>query len=137
MKQFLNIAASVLLICNGAGALFGGWNLMLYPDGSSIQLSMDWLKHTPFPDYRIPGVILFTAIGLFSVVAFFALLLKTARYPLLVLLQGVLLTGWIIIQMALIRTVDFLHILFGAIGIVLMIVGWKLIQYDQQAAAHD
>ena len=69
--------ASVLLLFNGVGALFGGWSLIVHPDGSGLQLSMDWLRHTPFPDYLIPGVILFIANGLFSVYVFMSILLKT------------------------------------------------------------
>lgn len=132
MKKFLNILASILLLFNGAGALYGGWNLMLYPDGSSIQLSMDWLKHTPFVDYRVPGFILFTTNGLFGVFVFVSLQLNLKKYPWLVMAQGAILTAWILIQILLIRTVDFLHIVMGSIGIVLFILGWILIQFSQK-----
>jgi hypothetical protein len=43
---------------------------MLHPDGSSIEMSLDWLQHTPFQDYLIPGIILFIANGLFSIFVF-------------------------------------------------------------------
>ncbi len=134
MKLFLHILAYILLFFNGVGALFGGWNLMIHPDGSSLQLSMDWLKHTPFPDYLIPGIILFIANGLFSVFVFIAILLKLRNYYWLVMVQGAILAGWIVIQMALIRTIDFLHVLFGSIGIALFIVGWILLQHDRPSA---
>ena len=126
--------AYLLLFFNGAGALFGGWNLMIHPDGSSLQLSMDWLKHTPFPDYLIPGIMLFIANGLFSVFVFIAILLKLRNYYWLVMVQGAILAGWIVIQMALIRTIDFLHVLFGSIGIALFIVGWILLQHNRPSA---
>jgi hypothetical protein len=131
MKTVLNILASILLLFNGIGALYGGWNLMLYPDGSSIQLSMEWLKHAPFVDYRIPGFILFTANGLFSAFVFIALLLNFKKYPWLVIAQGAILTGWILVQILLIRTIYFLHILMGSVGIVLFILGWILTQLSQ------
>mgnify|MGYP003418227730 CR=1 FL=1 len=134
MKLLLHMLAYLLLFFNGAGALFGGWNLMIHPDGSSLQLSMDWLKHTPFPDYLIPGIILFITNGLFSVFVFIAILLKLRNYYWLVMVQGAILAGWILIQMALIRTIDFLHVLFGSIGIALFIVGWILLQHDRPSA---
>lgn len=134
MKLLLHILAYILLFFNGVGALFGGWNLMIHPDGSSLQLSLDWLKHTPFPDYLIPGIILFIANGLFSIFVFIAIVLKLRNYYWLVMVQGAILAGWIVIQMALIRTIDFLHVLFGSIGIALFIVGWMLLQYNRQSA---
>lgn len=134
MKLLLHILAYILLFFNGVGALFGGWNLMIHPDGSSLQLLLDWLKHTPFPDYLIPGIILFIANGLFSIFVFIAIVLKLRNYYWLVMVQGAILAGWIVIQMALIRTIDFLHVLFGSIGIALFIVGWMLLQYNRQSA---
>jgi hypothetical protein len=131
MKTFLNISASILLLFNGIGALYGGWNLMLYPDGSSIQLSMDWLRHTPFVDYRIPGFILFTANGLFSAFAFITLLLELKQYPWLVIAQGAILTGWILIQILLIQTIYFLHFICISVGIVLIVAGWMLVRYSR------
>lgn len=123
MKRFLSVISSLLLIFNGAGALYGGWNLMTYPDGSSIHLSLHWLEHTPFTDYLIPGIILFITNGLFSFFAFIALLLKAKKYDRLVMAQGAILTGWIIIQMILIQTIHSLHIIVGSVGIGLIIAG--------------
>lgn len=134
MKKLLNIIASVLLLFNGIGALFGGWSLIIHPDGSGLQLSMDWLRHTPFSDYLIPGIILFFANGLFSVFVFVSILIPLRGYPVLIMTQGAILTGWIVIQMALIRTVDFLHVLFGSIGIVLFILGWMVFQYRRPSS---
>jgi len=132
MKTFLNILASVFLLFNGIGALYGGWNLMLYPDGSSIQLSMDWLRHTPFVDYRIPGFILFIANGLLSAFASIALLLNIKQSPWLVIAQGAILTGWILVQILLIQTIYFLHFICVSVGIALIIVGWILVRYSRK-----
>lgn len=134
IKTFLNILASVLLLFNGVGALFGGWSLIIHPDGTGLQLSIKWLQHTPFPDYLVPGIILFVGNGLFSVFVFLSTILTLRGYSWLILIQGAILTGWIVIQIALIRTIDFLHILFGSIGIVLFIVGRMLLQYNRRSA---
>ena len=79
MNKILIILAAFLLLFNGVGALYGGWNLIAHPDGSSIDLSMSWLKHTPFQNYRIPGIILFIANGLCSIFVLTTLLLKFKR----------------------------------------------------------
>ena len=59
MKILYNILVSLLLVFNGVGALIGGWLLITQPDGSALKLSLDLLKHTPFHNFLIPGIILF------------------------------------------------------------------------------
>ncbi len=116
----------VLLLINATGALFGGANLIIHPDGGSMKLSMEWLRYTPFDNYLIPGIILVIANGVFSVAAFVAAYFKVGRYPLYFFAQGAILTGWIVIQILLIRTIIGLHFVMGGIGILLMICGWLL-----------
>jgi len=123
MKTFLKISTSFLLLCNGIGAIYGGSSLMRYPDGSGMHLSVDWLKYTPFTDYSIPGLILFLVNGLFSLFVWVSLLLNRNNYSLLIMVQGTLLLAWIIIQIILMRTVHFLHIILGSVGIALIILG--------------
>jgi len=132
MKFFLKVITSLLLLINGIGAIYGGSNLILHPDGSSIQLSLQWLQHTPFHNYFIPGIILFIANGLLSMFVFMALLLKYKNYPWLVIAQGVVLTGWIVIQILLIQTVYFLHIILGSFGIALILLGILELQLERQ-----
>jgi len=124
MKKFLTIAASLLLIFNGIGALYGGLNLITHPDGSSMQMSMDFLKHTPFQNYLIPGIVLFIVNGLFSFIVLTALIFRYSYASWLVLAQGTILTGWICIQILLIQTIHPLHIIMGSVGIALIAVGW-------------
>jgi hypothetical protein len=126
MKIFLKTFVSVLLLVNGIGALFGGWNMITHPDGSSLKMPLEMLQHSPFLDYFIPGIILLTANGLFSLFTLVALLLKNHLYPKLIVAQGVILAGWILIQCIMLQAVHFLHILFWCIGVMLIISGWML-----------
>jgi hypothetical protein len=123
LKQALDTLAAALLLLNGIGALYGGINLILHPDGSSIKLSPHWLLHSPFSNYFIPGIILFVANGILSMSAFTALIMQLKNYTYFVLAQGAILTGWIIIQMYLIQTIHPLHIILGCMGLILVIVG--------------
>src|SRR5687768_14853194 len=110
MIKLLKILCAILLFFNGIGAIYGGWNLIIHPDGSSIQLSMSWLEHTPFQDYLIPGIILFIANGILSFFTLIALIFNFKNFPFYVIGQGIILSIWIIIQIVLIRTVYFLHL---------------------------
>lgn len=124
MKFVINILASLLLLFNGISALVGGWILITHPDGSALNLSPDLLEHTPFRDFLFPGIILFVVNGVFSLIAFTALTHNYRSAYLFILAQGALLTGWIVIQILLIRTIHPLHILLVVIGITLIILGF-------------
>jgi hypothetical protein len=126
VKRLLNGVAIILLLFNGIGALYGGWGLMTHPDGSSIKLSLHWLEHTPFRDYLIPGIILFITNGLFSLITVCMLLLRYRNYAWFVILQGLILSGWIVIQILLIQTINFLHFVLGSTGIGLVAAGLLL-----------
>jgi len=127
MKKWVQIATILLLIFNGIGAIYGGWNLIVHPDGSSIKLSSDLLNTTPFQNYLVPGIILFVCNGLFSMFVIVAILSKSKYSPHLNIAQGMILCGWLVIQMLLIRTVYFLHAVMGFTGLALIYLGWRAI----------
>jgi hypothetical protein len=125
MKTKIYKTASVLLILfNSLGALGGGGSLIMDPSGKGIQLSDHWLKDTPFNDYLIPGLILFLCNGLFGLAVLTLIFRNASKYPLFVILQGLILCGWILIQMMLLQTANFLHILYLIIGGALIILGF-------------
>jgi hypothetical protein len=126
MKKILKTICALLLMVNGVGAIYGGGNLILHPDGSSIRLAKSLLIHTPFESYLIPGIVLFIVNGLFSFFVLFTMIFKLRKHQLLIICQGVLLTGWIFIQILMIQTVYFLHLIMGGIGIILIIAGLLL-----------
>lgn len=64
MKQVYFITLMILLGLLGLGALIGGGALILSPDGELMQLPIEMLDHSFFPDFLIPGVILFVVFGL-------------------------------------------------------------------------
>ena len=131
MKTFLRISTILLLLFNSFGALYGGLNLILHPDGSSMHMSPDLLEHSPFQNYLIPGVILFVMNGLFSIFISVAILLRFKSTSWLVLAQGVILVGWIFIQILLIQVIIPLHWIMGSVGIALILLGWYFIINEQ------
>lgn len=118
------ILAVLLLLANGIGALYGSWHLILHPDGSSIHMPLSHLAHAPFKDYLIPGIVLFFANGVFSFIVISALWLKARSFPVLLMIQGAILFGWIVIQCIMFRNIAFLHILYGSIGLSILALGW-------------
>lgn len=123
MQTLIKSITTILLLFNGTGALYGGYQLIRYPDGSSLQLSPDLLTHTPFHSYFIPGLVLFMANGVFSFFALAIMIIRTKHHGMIIMLQGFVLTGWIVIQLLLIRTLSFWQLLLVWVGLSLILLG--------------
>jgi hypothetical protein len=123
MSRGRQLTAGALLVFNGGGALFGGWNLIAHPDGSTLLLPHQLLIHTPFEDFLVPGIVLFVAIGLGSFAALW-LLVRGHRYRRQALIiEGTLLCGWLVVQIILIRTFSLWQAALFAVGVALIAIG--------------
>ena len=127
MKTLIGLAI-LLLLFNGVSAIFGGWSLITDPTGQGLQMPLSFLEHSPFNDFLIPGIILFTANGISSFFAIVWTFFRWKHFSWLILAQGILLTGWILVQMIMIRQYSYLQLLYGSIGVSLFIIGLILHQ---------
>lgn len=103
MLRKLQITAIILLIFNSISALGGGAMLIIDPSGQLIQLPIQYLDQSPFADFLIPGIILFTFNGVLSAIIAFAVLKKYQLYPILIILQGLILAVWLSVQIIMIK----------------------------------
>ena len=126
MYKSLRLYAIILLIFNGVSALAGGWAMISKPDGSALAMPLDMLRYSPFTNFLIPGIILFVLNGISSILVSILSILRVKNYHLPVIFQGCVLTGWIIVQLAMIRSIHVLHLSYGLIGIVLIILGLSI-----------
>jgi hypothetical protein len=132
MHRIFRFLAIILLLFNAVSALYGGWTLMTDPSGGSLKLPLHWLDHSPFDNYLTPGIILFIANGIFSLMFAIMAILKFMNYSWLVIFQGFILITWLIIQLIMIREFSPpLHGLYFSIGILLITTGWILARQDQ------
>ena len=115
MNKRSSITTIILLLFNGIGAIYGGWNLMIHPNGGSIELSSDWLASTPFQNYPVPGIILFVCNGLFSFFVILAILSKSQYSPNLTITQGIILCCWLVIT-----------------GLALIYLGWRSLNHSKK-----
>jgi hypothetical protein len=92
----LTVALEVVI---GVGAIFGGGLLVLGPDGHLLGMPTSMLAGTPFDSFLIPGVTLFTFVGLASLGAALMTLRRFALAPLAAVVVGVILVGWISSEM--------------------------------------
>lgn len=120
-KQILLRISSLVLLCiNAAGAMSAGIGFILYPDGSKLGMNTTILRHSPFNDFLLPGILLFVCNGLFSLLCLILLLIKKDNAWLFVRAQGFILTGWISIQVLMLQTLNLLHLVFLFTGLWLL-----------------
>ena len=132
MTRFLKIASIILLLFNGTGALYGGIGLITDPSGESIKLSINLLDHTPFNNYLIPGIVLLCVNGIFSYTSIIMIFLNKGTAYLFIIFQGILLSGWLIIQVFLIKTFyPQMHITLFITGAFLILLGILIKQNEK------
>jgi hypothetical protein len=129
--RFFQWFSVFLLLLNAAGALPAGILFMIDPSGVLMGTPIDMLKNSPFTTFLIPGIILFIANGLFSLIALFFLLRK--QWPIFTTLQGVILIGWLAIQVYMIQTISPLHVVMAVVGVLLVVSGSVLFRIRQQS----
>jgi len=112
----------------GIGAVAGGAALVIGRHGEIVPLPVSALAGSPFPDYFLPGLVLFTVIGL-GPLAVAVLAWRGSRWaPILTAAVGVALLIWLAVQIAIIGytsepPLQALYLLLGAV-ITLLGVGW-------------
>ena len=130
--------AIVFLLLLGIGALGGGFALASEPDGSVMHFDVALLAGSPFSDYLIPGLILggLFGVGSFAVAAMG--LLRRRIAPFLAFAIGCAQMIWIVVELAIIRELSFLHPTFFVVGLVIALssVRWGWPTFRGFLAAH-
>ncbi len=122
----MKILLFVLLLFIGVTAMVSGIMLMAKPDGSFFRLPTDVLYDTPFKNFLLPGIILAFAVGGTNLYALFYQIRNHPRRYGWAITGGVLITGWIVVQMILLHTVNWFHFVYIAAGVLVMLIAWQL-----------
>lgn len=118
------------------GAIFGGGMLIIDPSGELLKMPLSLLEQSPFPNYFIPGVLLFFILGVIPVWISFGLFFKRASsvanklnvFPhqhwawSFTLYTGFALLIWIFAQAYFFQAVYAVHLVYFTLGIVIQIV---------------
>jgi len=115
-------ALLILLFFQSASGLFGGCALILDPTGNFLQLPTTLLEGTPFQDFLIPGIILFTFLGVLPLIVFFGSWQRKPWAWLGAVLISIALIIWIGVQIAMIGYASEppLQLIYGLMGILLL-----------------
>jgi hypothetical protein len=101
----------------GIGGMMGGLAAITNPMGP-FGMPVEILKNSPFSNFLIPGIILFTVIGLGNVISAFMFHFNSKFQGYISSVFSWALVIWIIIQCIMLNSVVFLHGLFFTIGLI-------------------
>ncbi len=108
-------------------AIPSGFLMLLEPDGSGLGLLLEILQDSPFTNFIIPGLFLFTIIGIAQGFAALSSFRQFSYYRTLGFILGILLIMWIMVQIFYIGLTHFLQVIFFFIGIAEVILSVYLL----------
>ncbi len=114
-KTYASLAIIHLVV--GIGALFGGALAVIDPYGTLFGMPVEVLKKGPFTSFLVPGLFLFSTIGLGHLFSYAAVRRKLRLHPYISGGAGCVLMAWIVIQCYIMESVHFLHVIFFAAGL--------------------
>lgn len=117
MKTIVKICI-ILHIFVGIGALAGGFAAIINPYNPMGLDAAQALKFSPFKDFLIPGILLFTVIGLGNLFAALAFLRNWRLKPWISGFFASALVIWIAVQCIMLQTIVALHVIYFCIGAV-------------------
>lgn len=118
---YLLVAA---LAFQGVSGVAGGFGLIADPSGQAVGLPIGWLVRSPFPDYLVPGLVLFLLLGVVPLGVAWAVWTRRRRAWLGALLVGVALVTWILVQILIVgyQPTPPLQAIYGALGVALIVL---------------
>lgn len=114
----------------GIGALAGGLAAITNPQ-TPLGITVEVLKNSPFSDFLIPGIILFTVIGLGNIICALMFHFKSRFQGYISSVFSWALVIWIVVQCIMMNAIAFLHVLFFTIGLIQATLS-MIILYEQQ-----
>ena len=112
----------VLLAFGALNAFGGGYYGMAGAEGVPTA----WLEGSPFTDYVVPSAILFVVVGGSSLLAAIAVLARRRSGRMLALAAGVIVLGWLTVQLAIIGYVSWMQPTTAIAGIVVLALASRL-----------
>ena len=125
MKKYLEIKILItFIIIQAISGLAGGIGLISDPTRASLRIPQEWLTNSPFKDYLIPGIILFTVLGIFPAIVSIGLWKEKYWGWLGSLLLGFALLIWIIVEIIIIgyQSNPPLQLIYGILCIVILLL---------------
>jgi len=113
-----------LLVFGALNAFGGGY----YGLSGAKGVPTEWLKGSPFPDYFVPSLILLVVVGGSFIVAAMAVFTGLRIARLAALTAGIVVLGWLAVQLAIIGYVSWMQPTTAIAGVLVRVLGLLLPQ---------
>jgi hypothetical protein len=121
-----------LLLISGIASLYWGYNMVTDPTGNSLGLPFYLLNGSIFSDYTMPGWVLLITVGVFSLAVVFCIYRRVRIHPSLIMLQGVIIFVFVIMQMLLLG--DSFMIQYFFLVLAAALIGLGILQNQRRIA---
>jgi len=105
----------------------------IYGLAGAEGVPLAWLDGTPFTSYRAPSVILLVVVGGLHGAASVFVWRQLARAHALSLVAGIVLVGWIVVQVAMLGFVSWLQPAVGVTAIINLALALRLMRVHSRA----
>jgi hypothetical protein len=124
MRALLRWSLVVLEVFLAAGAFYGGTQLVRDPSGGLLQMPANQFlsEGGVFRDWLVPGVVLLLANGVFPLLVVVAELRRARWAGPGHLAVGCVLTGWMVVQAAVMGIGAPIQVVFLALGLVILVL---------------
>lgn len=116
------VALAVLEIFVGLGAVAGGVAVAT----NAIGLPEYLLRGSPFGSYLVPGLVLSFVVGGSQLVAVAAVMRRHALGALASALAGLILVGWMVVQVAIIGLGSLLQVFYLVLGMLIIVLAARM-----------
>ena len=131
----INKALLYLHVFVGVGALAGGMGAIANPN-DPMGITTDALKYSPFTNFLIPGIILFTVIGWGNVLSAVVLKLDFKYKGYVSSIFSWALVIWIVVQCIMLNSIVALHVIYFIIGLVMAFLSAVVLFQKRQFPAN-
>ena len=107
-------------------ATFSGLLMINDPEGRLLNIPVKILSATPFKNFFIPGLILTLLVGGTNLIAVIGFLQHTKYQLNWSIAGGIVLCGWMLVQLMLLGFTHWLQAVYLAIGILTILAGWQV-----------
>ena len=122
MKSLLFILVSFIAVTSTLSGLL----MISNPDGGIMNLPLGILNGTPFRNFLIPGILLTTIVGGVNFLALFYNMQRHVKRYNWAMAGGIMISGWMVVQMILIHAAYWLHYLYLGVGILIILLAYQL-----------
>ena len=127
MKKYY-IILGALQAFTALGAIPAGLGYLLDTSGKGMGVTTEMLSESPLNSFLLPGLFLLIVNGFANALGAYLSFIRNKIAGHMGLILGILLTLWIIIQVAWITMSSFLQPLFLVIGLTNIFLSWRILK---------